>query len=157
MGFELNGGTLYMVEPNGNQIKFGDDISGLIEVDTLSANETPNISFSFTKDFNASFETSLEISAQDLSLLYYPTLKQSAVFDIEYNVPILTQTRWHKKKRINKKWLKRYGMKSDSVKMKADAHILSCNTKTGDYEFSVEKLEYIWRPDQLRKNLKIET
>ena len=105
---------------------------------------------------SASFEASLEISALDLSLLYTPTFKQSEVFDIEHNVPILTQTRWHKKRRINKRWLKRYGMKSDTVRMKATARTLSYDIETGDCEFEVDKLEYIWRPDQKRKNLKIE-
>lgn len=156
MGIELGNGTLYMMEPNGNQIKFGNDISGLVEVDTLSADETPNISYSVTKDWNASLETSIEISAQDLSFLYTPTFKRSEIFDIEHDVPILTQARWHKKKRINKKWLRRYGMKEDTAKMRAKAHILSYNTETGECEFEVDKLEYIWRPDQLRRYLKIE-
>jgi hypothetical protein len=47
-------------------------------------------------------------------------------------------------------------MKSDTVRMRAKARTLSYNTETGDCEFEVDKLEYIWRPDQKRKNLKIE-
>lgn len=151
--FELNNCTLYIMEPNGNQIKFGDDISGLIEIDTLSADETQNMYYSLIQ--GASLEASLEMSAQDLSLLYTPTFNPPGVFDIEHNMPILIQARWHKKKRINKKWLKRYGMKPDTVKMKAVAHTLSYNTETGECEFEVDKLEYIWRPDQKRKYLKI--
>lgn len=156
MGFELNNGILYMMDQNGNQIKFGDNISGLIDVDTLSVDETPNISYNFTKDLNSSFEVSLEVSAQDLSLIYAQAWKPSEVFDIEHNVPILTQARWHKKRRINKKWLKLYGMKYDTVRMRMRVHTLSYNTETGDGEFEVDKLEYIWRPDQKRKYLKIE-
>jgi hypothetical protein len=156
MGFELNCGTLYMLEPNGNQIKFSDNISGLIEVDTLSANETPGMSYSLHKDLNTYLSASIEMSLQDLSLLYAPTWTPSETFNIEHNVPILTQAKWHKKKRINKKWLKRYGMKPDTVKMRASARTLSYNTETGDCEFEVDKLEYIWRADQKRKYLKIE-
>lgn len=156
MGLELSNGTLYMMEPSGKQYELGNISNGLVEIDTLSADERPNISYSFTKDISASFETSLEISAQDLSFLYVPTLKQSEIFDIEHNVPILTQAKWHKKRRINKKWLKRYGMKSDTVKMRAKARTMSYNTETGECELEVDKLEYIWRPDQKRKNLKIE-
>ena len=156
MNCEFYNGTLYMMEPNGNQIKFGDDISGLVEIDTLSTNETPDISYSFTKGLSASFSASIEMSSQDLIALYAPTWTPSGTFNIEHNVPILTQAKWHKKKRINKKWLKRYGMKPDTVKITAKARTLSYDTDTGACEFEVDKLTYIWRPDQLRKKLKIE-
>jgi hypothetical protein len=88
--------------------------------------------------------------------LNYKPFELTGKFSIEYSVGILVQARWHKKKRINKKWLKRYGMKPDTVKMKAEAHALNYNTETGECEFEVDKLEYIWRPDQKRRNLKIE-
>lgn len=156
MGFELSDGTLYVMEPNGNQLELCNISNGLIEIDTLSADETPNISYNFTNNMNVSFEASLEISPLDLSMLYTPTLEISKVFNIEHNVPIMIQARWHKKKRINKKWLRRYGMKADMVKMIAKARTVSYNTETGECEFEVDKLEYIWRPDQLRRNLKIE-
>lgn len=156
MEFELSSGTLYMMDLNGKQFELGDVSNGVVEIDTLSADEKPNISYNFTKNMTTSLKASLEISAQDLSLLYAPTFKQSEVFNIEHDIPILTQARWHKKKRINKKWLKRYGMKSDTVKMKAMARVLTYNTQTGECEFETGKLEHIWRPDQKRKNLKIE-
>lgn len=155
MGIEFNGGTLYIMGSDGNQIRFGDDISGLIEVDTLSADEAPDVFYNFTKDMSASFE----VSMQDLSFLDEVTFKHPApreTFNIMHNVPILVQARWHKKKRINKKWLKRYGMKPDTVKMNAVARTLNYNAETGEFDFEVDKLEYIWRPDQLRKYLKIE-
>ena len=155
MGIEFNSGTLYMIGSDGNQIRFGDDISGLVEIDTLSADETPNVLYNFTNDMSASFE----VSMLDLSFLDELTFKNpipTEDFNIEHNVPILVQARWHKKKRINKKWLKRYGMKPDTVKMRATARTLSYNTETGECEFEVDKLEYLWRPDQKKKNLKIE-
>lgn len=156
MGFELSSGTLYMMEPSGKQFELGNISSGLVEIDTLSTDETPNISYNFIKDMSASFEAPLEISPRDLSTIYSPMWDLPKVFDIEHNVPIMIQARWHKKKRINKKWLKRYGMKLDTVKMRAKAHTLSYNTETGECEFETNKIEYVWRPDQLRKNLKIE-
>lgn len=155
MSLELSSGILYIMESNGNQLEQGHISNGLIEVDTLSADETPNIYYNFTKDISASFEMPM----RDVEVLDELTIKQpwpKETFNIEHNIPILVQARWHKKKRINKKWLKRYGMKSDTVKMKATARTLSYNTETGDCEFEVDKLEYIWRPDQKRKNLKIE-
>ena len=126
-----------------------------IGVDTLSPDEIPSIIASAKGVLSASYE----MPTRDASWLnglacnqFYPTKN----FDIEYGTPILIQARWHKKKRINKKWLKRYGMKSDTVKIKAKARTLSYNTETGECECEVDKLEYIWRPDQKRKYLKIE-
>lgn len=80
--------------------------------------------------------------------------------DIEYYMPIMIQSRWHKKHRINKKWLKRYGMKKDSVLVKAKASKITFDTeRENEYEIgcnmNIEDMQYKLRPDQLRKNLKI--
>jgi hypothetical protein len=152
MGFELGSGTLYMMETDGTQSEFGEVFCGDIEVDTLSPNEVPNIIYNFNNTMNASFEMTLA----DLRCLDYKPFEPTKTFNIDYNLPILVQARWHKKKRINKKWLKRYGMKQDTVKMKGEAHTLSYNIETGEGEFEFDKLEYVWRPDQKRKYLKIE-
>lgn len=154
MGFELGNGMLYMMEPDGKQSELGDIFYGDIEVDTLSPNEMPDIIYNFQKAATASF--SGEMTLTGLECLGYKPFEPTEKFSIEHNVGILVQAKWHKKKRINKKWLKRYGMKSDTVKVKANARTLSYNTDTWDCEFEVDKLEYIWRPDQLRRNLKIE-
>lgn len=134
--------------------ELSDNLYGDIEIDTLSLNEIPDIVCNLNNMESASF--SCETTFADLSCLDYKPFEPTKTFNIEYNVPILVQAKWHRKKRINKKWLKRYGMKSDTVKMKATARTLSYNTETGECEFEVDKLEYIWRPDQKRKNLKIE-
>ena len=44
-------------------------------------------------------------------------------FDIEYNINVKIQSRWHKKKRIRKKWLNRYGMKPDTILLKGKTDI----------------------------------
>ena len=155
MGFELNDGTLYMMDSNGRRFELGDDLYGDIEIDTLSPNEMPDIVYNLQSAASASL--SCEMTFADLSCLdYKPFEPAEKKFNIEYNTPILVQARWHKKKRVNKKWLKRYGMKSDTVKMKAEARRLSYDIKTGELDFEIDRLEYIWRPDQKRKNLKIE-
>lgn len=153
MGFELGNGTLYIMEPNGRQSELGEIFDGDIEVDTLSPNEMPEIIYNFQKAATASF--SGEMTLTGLEYLGYKPFEPTEKFSIEHNVGILVQARWHKKKRINKKWLKRYGMKPDVVKIKANARTLSYNTETDECEFEIDKLEYIWRPDQKRKNLKI--
>lgn len=88
---------------------------------------------------------------------------------LEYNIPIMIQARWHKKKRINKKWLKRYGMKPDVIKTTMNIrectyepeHIVGkddtgvCGT-CDSWNFETNMPVYKYRPDQMRKNLKIQ-
>lgn len=85
---------------------------------------------------------------------------------VEYYIPILIQARWHKKHRINKKWLKRYGMKEDKVLVRCDVDSITPDNSYDPYypcdpiefnEFNVElsNMQYKFRPDQLRRNLKI--
>ena len=154
MGFELSNGTLSMMNSNGRQFEFSNNLYGNIEIDTLSPNEIPDAVYYLRNAASASF--SCEMTLSGLDCLGYKSFEPTKTFNIEHNVPILVQARWHKKKRINRKWLKRYGMKPDTVKVKAKARTLSYNTETGECEFEVDKLEYIWRPDQKRKYLKIE-
>ena len=75
---------------------------------------------------------------------------------LKHQIPIMIQARWHKNKRINKKWQKRYGMKSDTVRIRANATIGEYHTDDGSFDFEADELEYLWRPDQKRKGLKIE-
>jgi hypothetical protein len=77
-------------------------------------------------------------------------------FILEHETPIMIQARWHKKPRIRKKWLKRYGMKPDTLKIKTNATVVEYHTDDGSFEFETDKLEHIWRPDQKRRGLKIE-
>ena len=149
---ELENGTLYTTNSNGRQSLLGNVFCGSLEVDTCSPNETPDIHYHLTNAANAS----LEVSAMDLDCLTGKLFEPSKDFWFEYDVEILTQTRWHKKKRINKKWLKRYGMKPDAVKMRARARALDYEYLAGEFDFEADKFEYIWRPDQKRKHLKIE-
>lgn len=101
----------------------------------------------------------------DCSLFNYNvTNLNDKPFYIEYYIPIMIQARWHKKPRINKKWLKRYGMKKDKVLVRCDVISIHTNTECENpYEIEHElnldlgSTKYKFRPDQLRKNLKIET
>ena len=152
MGYELNGGTLYMMNSNGVQSELGDISYGDIEIDTLSPNEMPDMHFNLMSAANAS----LEITTTDLEYLTHKPFEPAKDFWFEFEEEILIQAKWHKKKRINKKWLKRYGMKSDTIKVRAKARALDYGYLAGEFDFETDKLEYIWRPDQKRKYLKIE-
>lgn len=83
---------------------------------------------------------------------------------LEFDVSVMVQARWHKKRRINKKWLKRYGMKKDTVHMRCEVKSVGsdinrdpyCLTEHVDYYCTFDNMECVLRPDQLRKNLRIE-
>lgn len=149
---ELGRGALYATNCNGQRFELGDVYCGSLEIDTCSSNEMPDVCYHLTNTANAS----LEVTVTDLEFLAYKPFVPEKDFWFEYEVEILTQARWHKKKRINKKWLKRYGMKPDTVKTKAKARALDYGYLAGEFDFEVDKCEYVWRPDQKRKNLKIE-
>lgn len=108
----------------------------------------------------ASFESTLTDCSP---LLNYASDLNDKPLYIEYDVPIVIQARWHKKPRINKKWLKRYGMKKDKVLVRCDVDSISPDNSYDPYDLIVSKgfnlevsnMRYKFRPDQLRKNLKI--
>lgn len=109
----------------------------------------------------ATFEAELESSSP---LMTYTTDLAGRTFYIEYKIPIMIQARWHKKPRINKKWLKRHGMKKDYISVKCDVesvtpntnHDIDCLTEHVEYGMMLTNMQYKFRPDQLRKNLKME-
>lgn len=145
--------------------------------------ENTSTIFEFGNVKNTTIETEIEsssLSKETLSLNHeasfeceltdYPLLLDcSNTFNdkplyIEYYIPILTQARWHKKHRINKKWLKRYGMKEDKLLVKCNVESISPDNsydpydleKSNGFNFELSNMQYKFRPDQLRKNLKIE-
>lgn len=80
---------------------------------------------------------------------------------MEYNMPVMVQARWHKKPRINKKWQKRYGMKKDTLLVRCNITSMHSDyNRENQYEtehyFNIGSVEYKFRPDQLRKNFKLE-
>lgn len=94
-------------------------------------------------------------------LMSYTTDLNGRPFYVEYKTPIMIQARWHKKPRINKKWLKRYGMKKDTVLVKGKVTDIEFDTERENeyelgYTMNIEDMHYEFRPDQLRKNLKME-
>jgi hypothetical protein len=85
-------------------------------------------------------------------------LTPSNQFTLEHSIPIMIQARWHKKSRVRKKWLKRFGMKQDTIKVKADCTELAYNPYDGcgNFEFEANNYTYILRPDQQRRGIAIE-
>lgn len=116
----------------------------------------------FKETLSLTTEASFECELTDCSTLFgYATDYHNKPLDIEFYSPIMIQSRWHKKHRINKKWFKRYGMKQDFILVKAKASKVAFDTeRENEYEIEckmdIENVQYKFRPDQLRRNLKIE-
>lgn len=165
MSLDFGSGSLYMIDGDQTTLLGKGCYTEELE---LSANEILTKTYSLTN--SASMEC--EMSGVNMELLNNLCgMPYDGRFAMEYQIPIMIQARWHKKPRIRKKWLKRYGMKQDTVKMIADAnaleyhpgHILEeqcypngvCAT-FDSFGFEVDKQEVIFRPDQMRRGLKIE-
>ena len=152
MSIESNKGDIF-ITMDGETILFASGIP-FTEEAKMSTLENPTHLY----HFNDTPRVSLEVSSTNLALLddYCNTTMPNGKFTIEADINIMIQARWHKKKRINKKWLKRFGMRQDTVKMIANATAGEYHTTDGSFDFEIDAMEYSWRPDQKRKNLKIE-
>ena len=152
MNLELEPGSLLV--DFGNGITYDSNVLSCKCCNELSIDETAPLSYHI--------DTGAEFSATMIGVDLAPTYDYSIMqfpnenFVIEHQIPIMIQARWHKNKRINKKWQKRYGMKPDIVRIRANATIGEYHTDDGSFDFEADELEYLWRPDQKRKGLKIE-
>ena len=135
---------------------------GGIDNATIESEVEPSSLSKEVLQFNhsASFEGKLTDCS---SLVNHVTDLYNKPFYIECCIPILIQARWHKKRRINKKWLKRYGMKRDEVLVKCDVISMYINTECENpyeiehkFNLDLDSMEYKFRPEQLRRNLKME-
>lgn len=92
------------------------DPSALKEFPDVSfdATDIPDCVTSITPKLSASAEFTMEaeIDGNMLAKLCGLDLAAGKDFTVEYSEPILIQARCHKKKRIDKKWRKRYGFKT---------------------------------------------
>ena len=149
---ELNKCSLFMTIGD-KTMHLGEGIPYTEEIE-LSANEYLPHQY----HLNAAASMSLQTESVNLELLHNlcDMPPSNGKFTIEYSVPIMIQARWHKKARINKKWLKRFGMKPDTIKCRANATAREYHTEDGSFDFESGMPEFLWRPDQLRNNLKIE-
>ena len=153
MGFELSSGFLTMTDRyTGETFDLGEFAPLEMEVDEWSNKEEPErIIKGFTNPATLSCETTT--INQDLfnELCTSPT---SLGFTIEGEALILIQARWHKKARVRKKWLKRYGHKEDKVKTIMKAKYGEFNIETGECNIEIESIEYIFKPYQLQREVR---
>ena len=167
MNIDFTGGSLFMFE-DGKSTLLADKVTGTSELE-LNAKEE----LSTVYKLNNTAEFSCEIDSFDKELLdKYCSIGPISEMTLEYQHPIMIQARWHKKPRIRKKWLKRYGMKPDIVKILCSAHAITMvpaetevnmlgkiNTSVQQeytFEADINHRKYVLRPDQKRKGIKIE-
>ena len=152
---------------NSFQILDHDILEPIYKADNINSIVTTEVDSYFLSQEALTFnhEATFEADLTDLSpLLTYTTDLSNKPLYIEYNVPVMVQVRWHKKPRVNKKWLKRYGMKEDSVLVRCNVESIVPHTHYDpigitehiEYGMTFGSMEYKFRPDQLRKNLKLE-
>ena len=162
---EFSGGSMSLID-NDRVIDFGN----INEFTMESTCQSEDIGDTIVKNTNSSFEFESELTYfnEDLfNKLLNPQDYNN--FSLRYNVPVMIQCRWHKKARIRKKWLKRYGMKSDVIPVVVDNCELEYNPgKTLGYtddgilstynSYMVKTTQYpkyIFKPHQMRRGLKI--
>lgn len=153
MNYELSKGDLF-VTIGDTTTELGKGLPYTEEIE-LSAKEY----LSHQYHLDAAGSMSLQTDSINLELLHnvfnMPPANEKK-FTMEYQIPIMIQARWHKKPRTNKKWLKRFGMKPDTIKCRANATAGEYHTDDGSFDFESDAPEFLWRPNQLRKDLKIE-
>lgn len=152
MSISFGKGSLYLTNFDGKTIPLGENMSFTMDSE-ISASEVAPVLY----NANQSAEFSYEMSSVDLELLnnmyMFPT--PSNMFTLQYNVNVLVQKRWHKKARVNKKWLKRYGMKDDIVMVLADGTATIYDKIDDSFEFESSNHRYVLRSDQQRRGLNI--
>ena len=134
----------------------------------MSAESDPPVIQSLITNHTAEFSCIYGVDLSSIGDMAYLSNKPQTIM---YEMPIMIQARWHKKNRINKKWLKRYGMKPDAIKVEMNIRALEyipeyidnesrCKTSLSyiynSWNFETDMLIYKYRLDQMRKNLKIE-
>lgn len=151
---ELKSNNIYMLKGSEPICKFS-NVNGFVEseIEPYSLGQE-TIKFNHEATFEAETTTYCPPITCKTDFLWNP-------IEVEYSIPIMIQARWHKKPRINKKWLKRYGMKKDYVLVKGKATNITFDTEREnkyelEYTMNIEDMHYEFRPDQLRRNLKME-
>lgn len=153
MGFNLDSGFLKMTDlETGKEYDFGEITSLELKQDSLSCEVEPSRKLKGFASAYLSCDNAKIFNQELFNELCDPLM--SSEFTIECETPILIQARWHKKARIRKKWLKRYGYKEDNLNTVMKAKYGEFNTKTGECDIEVESVEYIFKPYQLQREVR---
>lgn len=109
---------------------------------SFDATDIPDCVTSITPKLSASAEFTMEaeIDGNMLAKLCGLDLAAGKDFTVEYSEPILIQARCHKKKRINKKWRKRYGFKTIFRKKQLTGCVVSHDISNNELSITAREL-----------------
>lgn len=165
MEIEFGSGSLFIQKDNQVSL-LGDCLPYVQEITELNTCEYVPTSIN-TKAMEFSCDMEVNSATLENMISYNPLNHVDCLY---FNIPIMIQARWHKKPRIRKKWLKRYGMKKDIVKVKSRAVTITPNTENiyeaycddgilgswQSFEINIDDIEYIWNQYQKHRDIKIE-
>ena len=153
MELELGTGTLTMMNRETGEVHGWGEITPMsLEQEAWSPNEKPKKTIKGI--FNSVTISGIDATINQGLLNELCTPLRSLGFTIEGETLILIQARWHKKARIRKKWLKRFGYKEDKLKTIMKAKNGSFNKETGECNIEIESIEYIFKPHQLQREVR---
>ena len=137
--FSFGPGELYIMDQSGEtaiQMSVYD-----MQCDIpLSAEAEPNYEFEFRTPLAQEFTADGYIV--DTGLLDLISEQPRGVY-LEYDVEVEIQARRHRKKRIDKKWLKRYGYKPVKRRVRLNCEQLSIDQDGGLCNIDVKGVEYV--------------
>lgn len=109
---------------------------------SFDAEKIPDCVRSITPKLSASAEFTMEaeIDGDMLAKLLGFPMAAGKNFTVEYSEPILVQARRHHKKRIDKKWRKRYGYKTIFRKKQLTDCVVSHNISNDELSITARKL-----------------
>lgn len=108
----------------------------------FDATDVPKYITSITPKLSASAEFTMEaeINGDVFAKLCGLDLARGKGFTVEYSEPILVQVRRHKKKRIDKKWHKRYGYKTIFRKKQLTDCVVSHDISNNELSITAREL-----------------
>lgn len=142
MGIEFEFGTLTArdLKTDEEKLKFDNVRDMSIESET-TVDEVPR--FSFTNSFEGTISADLNqkfLSDQTSNRFYFC-----------WDIPIIVMARWHKNARIRKKWLKRYGTKLDTMKVRIDPDNVLFNKESSELSYEASEIRFELTPRQMRR------
>ena len=142
MGFDelsFEPGELYMMDQSGETAMQMSVYDMQCDI-PFSAEAEPNYKFEFRTPLAQEFTADSFIVDADLLRLIS---EQPSGFYLEYDAEVQIQARRHRKKRIDKKWLKRYGYKTVRRRVRLNCEQMSINNSDGWHDIDVKGVEYV--------------
>ena len=130
-----------------NTFRIGDYTIDAFSESIFSADSEPEYSPVILSTKQYEFECASNLNMLDISGTIH---WRDGRYTMEYVTEIMMQARWHKKKRINKKWLKRYGMRSEKIAMIAD--VMQFDQDEHCFHFTLHNVKPKYPLNKRRKN-----